>query len=103
MRKIHTAESIIEIAHLRNVLVTAGIRCQIRNDRLMGALGEIPFVDCWPELWLVDEGDALRAKGLINDELRPAHAREPWTCTHCGEIIEGQFSECWHCSSIGEG
>ncbi len=103
MRKIHTAESLIEIAHLRNVLVAAGIRCQIRNDRLMGALGEIPFVDCWPELWLVDEGDALRAKGLINDELRPALAREPWTCAQCGEIIEGQFSECWHCSPIGEG
>lgn len=103
MRKIHTAESIIEIAHLRNVLVTAGIRCQIRNDRLVGALGEIPFIDCWPELWLLDEGDALRAKGLINDELRPAIARESWTCTQCGEIIEGQFSECWHCSPIGEG
>jgi hypothetical protein len=103
MRKIHTAESIIEIAHLRNVLVTAGIRCQIRNDRLVGALGEIPFIDCWPELWLVNEGDALRAKGLINDELRPPQPREPWTCAQCGEIIEGQFSECWHCSPIGEG
>ncbi len=98
MRKIHTAESLIEIAHLRNVLVAAGIACQIRNDRLMGALGEIPFVDCWPELWLENERDALTAKGLIDTELRPAVPSADWTCPSCGETIEGQFSDCWHCS-----
>ncbi len=98
MRKIHTAESLIEIAHLRNVLMAAGIACQIRNDRLMGALGEIPFVDCWPELWLEDERDALTAKGLIDGELRPGAPSADWTCPACGETIEGQFSDCWHCS-----
>ena len=98
MRKIHTAESLIEIAHLRNVLVAAGIACQIRNDRLMGALGEIPFVDCWPELWLENERDALTAKGLIDSELRPISTSADWTCPACGETIEGQFSDCWHCS-----
>ncbi|MEY4933398.1 MAG: hypothetical protein RLZZ403_1718 [Pseudomonadota bacterium] len=98
MRKIHTAESLIEVAHLRNVLVAAGIACQIRNDRLMGALGEIPFVDCWPELWLENERDALTAKGLIDGELRPLKPSPDWTCPSCGEIIEGQFSDCWHCS-----
>jgi hypothetical protein len=98
MRKIHTAESLIEVAHLRNVLVAAGIACQIRNDRLMGALGEIPFVDCWPELWLMDERDALTAKGLIDGELRPLKPSADWTCPACGETIEGQFSDCWHCS-----
>jgi len=98
MRKIHTADSIIRIAHLRNVLQSAGIACQIRNDRLSGALGEIPFVDCWPELWLEDERDALRAKALIDEELRPSERRDDWTCPHCGETIEGQFSDCWRCS-----
>lgn len=97
-RKIHTADSIIPIAHLRNVLLSAGIACQIRNERLSGALGEIPFVDCWPELWLEDERDALRAKALIDEELRPSARRDDWTCPHCGETIEGQFSDCWRCS-----
>jgi hypothetical protein len=98
MRKIHTAESLIEIAHLRNVLVASGIACQIRNDRLMGALGEIPFVDCWPELWLENDRDALTAKGLIDGEFRPLKPSADWTCPACGETIEGQFSDCWHCS-----
>lgn len=102
MRKIHTAESLIEIAHLRNALAAAGIEAVIRNDRLMGVLGEVPFVDCWPELWLVDERDALRAKGLIDNELRPLETRDPWVCPKCGEKIEGQFSECWRCSAAIE-
>lgn len=99
MRRIHTAESLIEIAHLRNLLESAGIRCVIRNDRLAGALGEIPFVECWPELWLADERDALRAKGIIDAELAPAEPAEPWTCPGCGERLEGQFGECWRCSA----
>jgi rubrerythrin len=22
---------------------------------------------------------------------------EPWICPSCGETIEGQFDQCWHC------
>ena len=65
LRKVHTADSILEIAHLRNVLETAGIACVSRNDRLAGALGEIPFVECWPELWIVENLFAIKAQELI--------------------------------------
>ena len=41
MRKVHTAESTIEAAHLRNVLEADGIACFVRNDRLAGVIGEI--------------------------------------------------------------
>src|SRR5512137_2966322 len=61
LRKVHTADSIIEIAHLRNVLEQAGIACFVRNERLGGAVGEIPFMECWPELWVMRNGDARRA------------------------------------------
>jgi hypothetical protein len=88
----------IEIAHLRNVLESAGIRCMVRNDRLAGALGEIPFVECWPELWVHEPGQALRARGLIDEAMRPGPADEPWQCPSCGECIEPQFAQCWRCS-----
>ena len=71
MRKVHTAESTIEIAHLRNVLESDGIACFVRNDRLGGVVGEIPFLECWPELWVVESGHALQARGLIEQALRP--------------------------------
>ena len=99
MRKVHTADSILEIAHLRNVLEGAGIACFVRNERLGGALGEIPFIECWPELWVLRNGDALEARALI-DIVRTGVANAPdWTCAHCGERVEGQFDACWQCSS----
>ena len=98
MRKVHSAESIIEIAHLRNVLQTAGIDCIVRNDRLSTLAGEIPFVECWPELWVCRSGDALAARGLISLALGAADDGPPWTCGTCGELVEPQFAECWRCA-----
>ena len=74
MRKVHTAESIIEIAHLRNLLEAAGIACYVRNERLGGALGEIPFVECWPELWVLRNGDALQRARADRHRTRRARA-----------------------------
>src|SRR5512139_2682272 len=71
MTKVHASESLLEIAHLRNVLESAGIACEVRNDRLGGVIGEIPFVECWPELWVRRPGEAARARSLIAEALRP--------------------------------
>jgi hypothetical protein len=99
-RRIHTSESLIEIAHLCNVLEAQGIRCSVRNDRLGGVIGEIPFVECWPELWVEQERDAARAESL----LRQARTVQPsglgWHCGRCGEPIEAQFEQCWSCGAL---
>lgn len=99
MRKVHTAESIIEIAHLRNVLESSGIACEVRNDRLGSVLGEIPFLECWPQLWVCRPGDVLRARGLIDEALRPPPDAAAWQCPACGERIEAQFAQCWRCAA----
>ena len=99
MRKVYTAESVIEVAHLRNVLEAAGIRCFVRNEGLAGVIGEIPYVECWPELWVVRNGDALRARGLVDEARQSASAPGPdWRCERCGELVEGQFNSCWRCT-----
>ena len=102
MRKVHTAESIIEIAHLRNVLESSGIACEVRNDRLGSVLGEIPFLECWPQLWVRRPGDVLRARGLIEEALRPVDDSMEWQCPGCGERIEAQFAQCWRCAAEPE-
>jgi Putative prokaryotic signal transducing protein len=102
MRKVHTAESIIEIAHLRNVLESSGIACEVRNDRLGSVLGEIPFLECWPQLWVRHPGDVLRARGLIDEALRPVDDAMAWQCPGCGERIEAQFAQCWRCAAEPE-
>jgi hypothetical protein len=97
MKRIYTAESIVQVAHVRNLLEDAGIATEMRNDRLGGAVGEIPFLEAWPEVW-VDERDAVRAEELIELRVHGRGLREaPWDCPGCGERIEGQFDACWHC------
>jgi hypothetical protein len=99
VRRVHTSESLIEVAHLRNVLQVAGIDCFVRNERLGSIAGEIPFVECWPELWVCRSGDALQARGLIDIALAAPDSGTPWTCAACGEQIEPQFAECWSCAA----
>jgi hypothetical protein len=61
-----------------------------------GAAGELPPLDCWPELCVEPrwEGPARRA---ITDAQRGAHDAADWACPRCGERIEGQFTGCWNC------
>ena len=102
MIKVHASESLLEIAHLRNVLESAGIACEVRNDRLGGVVGEIPFVECWPELWVCRKGEAARARDLIEEALRPPAPAAAWDCPGCGERIEPQFAQCWRCGALLE-
>ncbi len=86
------------IAHLRNVLALYGIDSVIRKLDLATGAGELPPVECWPELWIVDDERVVEAEAILKKTLAPVEAvKKPWTCSNCGEEIEGQFSECWKC------
>jgi hypothetical protein len=50
------------IWHLKNVLASFGIRLLDRNFDLSSGAGELPPIECWPELWVVDDEKALRPK-----------------------------------------
>ena len=84
---------------LKERLAMEGIVCLVRNDELSTALGEIPFVECYPELWVVDDEVYPRARLLLDQWLSGMVPREEtWQCVRCGEILEGQFESCWQCS-----
>jgi hypothetical protein len=98
MRRVFTAKDPLMIGHLRNVLATFGIDCIIKNVYLSTAAGELPVIECWPELWVIDDQRHAEAQSILKKTLAPLESvKEPWHCTACGEKIEGQFSECWKC------
>jgi len=103
MQRVATAESLAEIGHFRNVLEQNGIRCFIRNEQLSGALGEVPFLECLPELWVVSDRDVQQAEHLLAD-LRgvPEGKGEAWRCAGCGEDNDAQFGACWNCGATAE-
>jgi hypothetical protein len=99
MQLLYSSLNLHEIHHLKNLLETEGIRCHIRNELLSRLAGEIPFTECAPQLWLLDERDLGRARQVLSDFGRGAVAAADWQCPKCGEALEGQFSACWHCGA----
>ena len=98
MQRIYSAKDPLMIGHLKNVMASFGIKCIAKKLDLISAAGELPPIECWPELWVVDDSKAGRAKSILKKTLAPlAAVKKPWSCKGCGEKIEGQFSECWNC------
>jgi hypothetical protein len=98
MMLLMRCDHLLAAAHFAGALRAAGIECEVRNTMLSGALGEIPFLECAPQLWLRNPLDEARARETIALLRRPA-AGEPWTCGGCGETLEPQFGQCWSCGA----
>jgi hypothetical protein len=99
MKRIFASLSLTEVHHVKNLLDTVGIRTVVRNELLASAIGQLPFTECQPELWLVDDVDSERAARLLAEgPLPPAQKGDVWQCG-CGEIQEAQFTQCWRCDS----
>lgn len=97
MKRVFRAASLLQVAHARNVLIAAGIDSELRNQYLAGALGDLPMLETWPQLWVADSLESAALRALQNAEAAPTGA--PWTCTQCGEQLEPQFSTCWRCGA----
>jgi len=84
----------------RELLMKEGIKCLVRNEQLFTGLGEIPFVECYPELWIVDEEVYPRAMSLLKQYMENDTGAGPeQVCSECGEASESQFNACWNCGN----
>ncbi len=98
MKKLTSSESLITINHYKNMLAAEGIRTEIRNEFIGSIMGEVPFFETWPQLWVVNAIEFDRAKQII-EEVENEAPSEPWVCRNCGEQNEGQFAVCWKCNT----
>jgi len=97
MKKLIAADSLITINHYKNVLESEGIAAFIRNEHLGSIVGEMPFQEVWPELWVRNDLDYDRALQLIDVTIAEESPSSPWKCRNCGSDNEGQFAACWSC------
>ncbi|MCK6529060.1 DUF2007 domain-containing protein [Myxococcota bacterium] len=96
--RIFSSPDRLMVCHLANLLRGEGIACGVRNQMLSAAAGELPPIECWPEIWVVDGAQAERARLIVREALRDVAPPGPgWACGGCGEEVEGQFTECWRC------
>ena len=102
MKRLYSHESLAHVGHVRNLLEQSGIDCFVKNEQLSGGLGEIPFLECLPELWILRDADLRRAQALLEAIEQPGASRAHWRCRQCGERNEGQFAACWQCGAADE-
>ncbi|MGE5666285.1 MAG: DUF2007 domain-containing protein [Betaproteobacteria bacterium] len=98
MKLLARAENLLQASIWYGSLRAAGIACELRNTTLAGAMGEIPFLECAPQLWIENDGDEPRALALL-EELRRPPSGPAWVCPGCGETVEPQFGSCWNCGA----
>ena len=103
MRKVYSSDDFLLVGHLREVLESNRIGCVVRNEHLIGGVGELPALECTPEIWVRDDRQYERALEIVRAMLAvDMEAFDDWACPRCGESIEGQFSTCWRCGADRE-
>jgi rubrerythrin len=88
------------VESLKNIMEHSDIPCTIKNQQTAGLAGEVPFVEVFPELWVLRDEDLENAKDILENwgKAKPAQERE-WLCPNCGETIEKEFTACWNCGT----
>jgi hypothetical protein len=96
LKRVYSSFNRIAVHHAKNLLAAEGIACEIKNEFLSSAMGELPPAECQAEVWVLRDADSGRAMDVLR-------GREPegpdWTCT-CGERLGAQFSQCWRCGAL---
>jgi hypothetical protein len=100
MTCLYTTQDLALLGHLENALKACGIDCEIRGQHLSIGVGELPPIECWPELWVLRTDQRAEAENLLRKLLYiGSPTSRPWTCPSCSEEIQGQFTDCWQCGS----
>ncbi len=99
MKKLYVSQSLIDVESRKELLDQAEIPCMVKNQRSAMLGGEVPFVEVFPELWVLQDKDFERAQTFLKDweEARPRE-NTIWTCSKCGEIHQKEFTSCWKCN-----
>ena len=99
MQKIYSANDLPNAYIVSNFLSEAGIETCVLNQNAQGGMGEIPFHQAYPEVWIIDEADLDRAQALITTLQCTPDNTGICICPKCGEENPRHFQLCWQCAS----
>jgi len=89
MQTVYSAPNLSLVSVIQSVLHQHGIECWIKNEFLSAGIGELPPIDCWPQL-CVEDDDLAAAKQAIEEDLAET-AGTAWICGLCGEETPVRF------------
>ena len=108
MKQVFVAQHPTEAHLVQGLLEANGIVAEVHGESLFSARGEAPATpDTLPSVWVLDDGQASSAEVFLaqygSREDPGTTNGATWACPACGERIEFQFTECWHCGASRPG
>jgi len=100
MIHFYTCDNLIEAQQILDALHQKNIQAEIVNKNISGAMGEVPFTETWPQIWLMNEEDLYLARDILN-KLKQQQTRADLDqyCPQCHEKNPGNFTVCWNCGA----
>ena len=96
MKLVYTHENLTLVATVANHLRQNDIDVIIKNQYAAGGAGQLAPIETWPEIWVLDDRDCLRANQLV-EELNKDSNKPQWQCQNCNEMNDTTFDYCWRC------
>ncbi|MGB8337558.1 MAG: DUF2007 domain-containing protein [Burkholderiales bacterium] len=97
MRKVYVAQNLPDAHIVLNLLTQSGIAVHVFNANAQSGIGEIPFTEAYPQVWVMDDEQYLRAKNIVREyKLAPMDHRVVH-CPECNEENPANFGVCWNC------
>lgn len=98
LRQVYSTLNLAEAYLVRDRLAAAGIRTFVFNEHSAGALGELPYTESWPQVWIYQDLHYERARRLLAEyETQGATGEGTRQCAGCGEQSPASFELCWRC------
>ncbi|MEK6663645.1 MAG: DUF2007 domain-containing protein [Pseudomonadota bacterium] len=97
MIRIYQAANLPQAHLVSGLLRHAGIDSRVLKENAQGGLGDIPFGEAYPEVWIENPADSERAKVIIAEFESAPVDHGSMTCPACGEENPGNFEMCWKC------
>ncbi|GAB2993688.1 putative signal transducing protein [Psychrosphaera aestuarii] len=101
MKKVYQCSNTLELQPFIETLKRLDIKHLIKNEYISGAIGELPFTEAWPQIWVLNDNDVAEAKAACRATETDINSDKPdWDCSHCGETNHASFEFCWQCEHL---
>ena len=99
MIKVYEDFDFSRVGQMQSLLESEGIATFLKNQFGSSVMGEIPFVEVIPQLFILEEKDLARAKRLMSLNQPSDSKGVAWTCPRCSVEVEANFDQCWNCET----
>lgn len=100
MLRLYRAANLPEAHLLMHLLQHSGIAAHVFNENAQSGVGQLPFTETYPEVWIEREADLQRAQTIASGfDRRGSDSLTERACSDCGQSSPGVFEVCWNCGA----